>query len=76
MANLPTLAQKCAELHPYVAPGLAYTTAFIWSGVSFAIGSLVGWYVKGRGMTGVKIDLINAKMDIANLKGKLDDKLA
>lgn len=76
MANLPTIAQKCAELHPYVAPGLTYTTGFICSGISLAVGTLLGWYVKGRGMTGVKIDLINAKMDIANLKGKLDAKVA
>lgn len=76
MANLPTLAQKCAELHPYVSPGITWTTGLIWSGVSILIGLIIGWYVKGRGMTGVKIDLINAKMDIANLKGKLDDKVA
>lgn len=76
MANLPTLAQKCAELHPYVSPGITYTTGFIWSGVTLVIGFITGWYVKGRGMTGVKIDLLNAKMDVANLKGKLDAQVA
>lgn len=76
MANLPTLAQRCAELHPYVAPGITYTTGLIWSGVSLVIGAVSGWYVKGRGMTGVKIDLINAKLDVANLKDKLDAKVA
>lgn len=80
MANLPTLAQRCAELHPYVAPvvssGISYTTGLIWSGVTLVVGFITGWYVKGRGMTGVKLDLLNAKMDIANLKEKLDAKVA
>lgn len=76
MANLPTLAQRCAELHPYVAPGITYTTGFIWSGITLLIGIISGWYVKGRGMTGVKIDLINAKMDVLNLKEKLNAKVA
>lgn len=76
MANLPTLAQKCAELNPYVAPGITYMTGFIWSGVTLVIGFITGWYTKGRGMTGVQIDLNNVKTDLANLKGKVDAKLA
>lgn len=76
MANLPHVAAKCAEVHPIIAPGLSYTAGLIWSGVSLVIGVLIGWYVKGRGMTGVKIDLLNAKMDVANLKGKLDAQVA
>lgn len=76
MANLPHAVAKCAEIHPIIAPGLTYTAGLIWSGVSLAIGSIAGWYAKGRGMTGIKIDLLNAKMDIANLKGKLDAKVA
>lgn len=76
MANLPSLAQRCAELHPIVAPGITYTTGFIMSGVSLVVGFITGWYVKGRGMTGVKLDLLNAKMDVINLKDKLDAKVA
>lgn len=76
MANLPHIAAKCAEIHPIIAPGLTYTAGLIWSGVSLVVGAVSGWYVKGRGMTGVKLDLLNAKMDIANLKDKLDVKVA
>lgn len=80
MANLPTLAQKCAELHPYVAPvvssGLSYTTGFICSGVSLVIGFITGWYIKGRGMTGVKIDMDNVKNDISILKAKVDAQVS
>lgn len=76
MANLPTIAQKCAELHPYVAPGIAYTTGFIWAGIALTVGAISGWYTKGRGMAGVKIDLDNVKMDVIALKAKLDAKVA
>lgn len=76
MANLPHAVAKCAEIHPIIAPGLTYTAGLIWSGVSLGVGFITGWYVKGRGMVGVKIDLLNAKMDIANLKAKLDAKVA
>lgn len=72
MANLPTLAQRCAELYPLAAPGIAYMTGFIWASVSFLLGTLTGWYVKGRGMSGVKIDLDNVKLELAHIKGTLD----
>ena len=43
------------------------------------IGSIVavsffglGWYIKGRGMAGVQIDINNIKTDVLNLKNKID----
>lgn len=76
MANLPHAVARCAEVHPIIAPGLSYTAGLIMSGVALVIGVVSGWYVKGRGMAGVKIDLDNVKNDITNLKAKLDAKVA
>lgn len=39
--------------------------------VTFAIGAGLGWYVRGRGMDGVKIDLDNVKKELENLKTKI-----
>lgn len=75
MANLPHTIAKCAEIHPIIAPGLTYTAGLIWSGIALVIGAVSGWYMKGRGMAGVKIDLDNVKTDIANIKGKLEAKV-
>lgn len=76
MANLPHIAAKCAEVHPIIAPGLTYTAGLIWSGIALVIGAVSGWYVKGRGMSGVKIDLDNVKQDLSDLKAKVDAKVA
>lgn len=76
MTNLPHAVAKCAEIHPIIAPGLTYTAGLIWSGIALVIGAVSGWYLKGRGMAGVKIDLDNVKTDIANIKGKLETKVS
>lgn len=51
--------------------GVTYAHAAMYAAGSFVFGVVVGWYVKGRGMTGVKIDLANVKTDIENIKAKL-----
>ena len=43
----------------------------IASVVSLLVGGGLGWYIKGRGMTGVQIDLNNVKTDVENIKNKL-----
>jgi hypothetical protein len=72
MTNLPHAVAKCAEIHPIIAPGLTYTAGLIWSSIALVIGAVSGWYVKGRGMAGVKLDLDNVKADIVNLRAKID----
>lgn len=76
MANLPHIAAKCAEIHPIIAPGLTYTAGLIWATIALTIGVVSGWYVKARGMVGVKVDLDNVKTDFSDLKAKVDAKLA
>jgi len=45
--------------------------AIISSIISLGVGFGAGWYVKGRGMTGVQNDLNNIKNDITNIKAKV-----
>jgi hypothetical protein len=55
----------------YVLTGVSYMTAVIASAVSAAVAAGLAWYVRGRGMAGVQIDLNNAKNEVANLQAKL-----
>lgn len=72
MANLPHAVAKCAEIHPIIAPGFTYMTGLIMTSIALVVGAVSGWYFKGRGMAGVKIDLNNIKTDVSNLKAKID----
>lgn len=51
--------------------GVTYMTALYYSMASLAAGFGLGWYIKGRGMAGVQIDINNIKTDIVNLKNKI-----
>ncbi len=55
----------------YIMTGVSYMTAIISSLITAGIGFGLGWYVKGRGMTGVKNDLNNVKNDVEALKAKV-----
>lgn len=79
MATPQQLAQYCADHFPAhtLVPhlnifGVPSLTSIIASIVSLAIGFGLGWYVKGRGMAGVQIDINNIKTDVLNLKNKID----
>jgi hypothetical protein len=54
-----------------VVTGVSYMTCILTSVVSFAIGAGSAWYIRGRGMAGVQIDLNNIKADVENLKSKV-----
>lgn len=51
--------------------GVSMLTSAISALVALGLGFGSGWYVKGRGMTGVQIDLNNVKTDVENIKAKL-----
>jgi len=67
-------AQVVEPLKPaiqYIQNGVPMLYSVIASAVSAMVGAGLGWYVKGRGMAGVKIDLSNAQNEIKTLKDKL-----
>lgn len=71
----PHAAQHVSHAAPVIKTvliGVTYMTAAIASAVSAGIGFGLGWYIKGRGMAGVQIDINNIKTDILNLKAKID----
>lgn len=76
MATKEQLAQYCADHAPHVThaklfSGVSTLTELIVGGIAVAVAFTLGWYIKGRGMTGVQIDLNNVKTDVENLKTKL-----
>lgn len=67
MSNLPHVAPHIQTIQT----GFSMLTMLISNAVTAGVMFGLGWYIRGRGMAGVKIDLDNIKMDIANLKSKL-----
>lgn len=67
-----TTVSHIAHCAPLIPTGISYMTAIISSLISLAAGFGLGWYIKGRGMAGVKIDLNNVKTDVENLKSKFN----
>lgn len=70
----PHVAHVVAHVKPVIQTihtGVPMLYTFISSVVSLSVGFGLGWYIKGRGMAGVKIDLANVKNDIVNLQAKL-----
>jgi hypothetical protein len=75
MTTVPVAVHHVVHALPhikYVVTGVSYMTAMISAAVSLAIGFGLGWYVKGRGVTGVQNDLNNAKTVVAADVAKLN----
>lgn len=62
---------QVASCLPSLSTGIPSMVSIISSVVTAGIGFGLGWYIKGRGMTGVQIDLNNIKNDVENLKAKI-----
>jgi len=60
---------------PIIETGVSYMSAILSSFNSALVGAGIGgglaWYIRGRGIPGVKIDLDNAKKTITDLEAKL-----
>lgn len=69
-------APTMAAVSPVIKQGFSMLTLFLSSMTSMGIGFGLGWYIKGRGMTGVQIDLNNIKADVENLKAKFSTPVA
>ncbi len=47
------------QISQYIPTGVSYMTAMVSSAISILVGFGLGWYVKGRGWFGVKMDASN-----------------
>lgn len=70
------VAKTCTMAAPVIKQGFSMLTMFLTSMGSMAAGFGLGWYIKGRGMTGVQIDLNNVKTDVENLKARFSTPVA
>lgn len=60
MATKQQLAQYCIDHAPHIKQGFSMLNLIISNLVSLAIGGGLGYYIKGRGLQGVKNDAANA----------------
>lgn len=67
---MPHITQHVPEIHTILV-GVTYMHAILSSAITAVLGFGLGWYIKGRGMTGVQIDLNNVKTDVEALKAKI-----
>lgn len=75
MATTSQLAQYCAQHFPHTKPvitqGYTFMELLISNAVTAAFAGGLAWYIRGRGLTGVQIDISNIKNDIEALKAKV-----
>lgn len=55
-----------------VIQGYSMLTILISNTVSAAVAGGLAWYVRGRGMTGVQIDINNIKAELSSLGAKVE----
>lgn len=64
MSTKAQLAQYCIDHAPHIKPfakqGFSMLNLIISNIVSLFVGGGLGWYIKGRGLQGVKNDAANA----------------
>ena len=72
MTTKAQLAQYCAD-HPVVHTVMSTTFfhAAIAVAVSFVVGAGIAWYIRGRGMSGVKIDAANVETEAKAIETKV-----
>lgn len=76
MTTKVQLAQYCADHFPTHTVGTSFTRVVIATAVAALISFGLGWYIKGRGLAGVKIDLDNAKTVVTTDAQKVESTFA
>lgn len=72
MTTKAQLTQYCADHFPVHLSGVTFMHTVIATVIALAAGFGIGWYVKSRGMAGVKIDLNNAKTVVTTDAQKIE----
>ena len=66
-----TTASHVAQCAPHIAQGVSMLTLAISNLTTAVVAAGLAWYIRGRGMTGVKIDIANAQNEIEKLKSQI-----
>ena len=69
-----TTASHVAHCAPHIAQGISMLTLVISNITTAVVAAGLAWYIRGRGMTGVKIDIANAQNEIEKLKSQIGTK--
>lgn len=72
MADMAHTVHHVMVAKPLVTQGYSMLTLMITNAVTAVVMGGLGYYIKGRGMAGVNIDIANIKTDVLNLKNKID----
>lgn len=56
---------------PVVSQGVSMLTILTSNLATAVVAAGLAWYIRGRGMTGVKIDIANAQAEIAKIKAQI-----
>lgn len=70
MADFATAVHAAHVIKPIqtIITGVPMLTLLISNTLTALVAAGLAWYIRGRGMAGVKIDLANAKNEIEKLK--------
>ena len=69
-------AKKVIMAAPEIKQGISMLTLLASNGLTMLVSAGLAWYIRGRGMTGVKIDMDNAKNEINKLKDQVSALVA
>lgn len=71
LSHATHIAHATVAVKPIITEGIPMLTMLISNAVTALVSVGISWYISHRGMAGVKIDLNNAKAEIAKLAGNV-----
>lgn len=78
MSTKAQLAQYCADhfpVHTQLVHSATWTHDFILASITVLVGLGIGWYLKGRGWLGVKIDAGNAVTKVETVGSEIKTEI-